>query len=56
MFFNIDLEVVRICDKILKLLIEGLKECEFIWNDCVIYSRNRCYVYKCNIIILFMDK
>lgn len=56
MFFIIDLEVARICDKIPKLSTEGLKECEFTRNDCVTYSRNRRYAYKCNTTILFMDK
>lgn len=49
-------KVARICDKIPKLSTEGLKECEFTRNDCVTYSRNRRYAYKCNTTILFMDK
>lgn len=40
-------KVVRICDRISNVSIEGLKNCDITWNDCVTYSRNK-YAYKCN--------
>lgn len=55
MFF-IDLQVARICDEIPKLSIKGLKDCNLTWDDCVTYSRNRRYSYKCNTTMLFKDK
>lgn len=41
-------KVAKICDKISKLSIEGLKDCDLTRDDCVTYSRNRQYAYKCN--------
>lgn len=49
-------QVARICDEIPKLSIKGLKDCNLTWDDCVTYSRNRRYSYKCNTTMLFKDK
>lgn len=49
-------KVARVCDKISKVSIEGLKNCDLTWEDCVTYSRNRQYAYKCNKTMLFKDR
>lgn len=41
-------KVFRICDRISNLSIIGLKDCDLTRNDCVTYSKNRRYAYKCN--------
>lgn len=48
-------KVVRICDKISNVSIEGLKNCDITWNDCVTYSRNK-YAYKCNKTKLLLER
>lgn len=40
--------MTRICDRISKPSAQGLKNCEVTGMDCVTYSRNMTYVFKCN--------
>nr|XP_022342300.1 uncharacterized protein LOC111136025 [Crassostrea virginica]XP_022342301.1 uncharacterized protein LOC111136025 [Crassostrea virginica] len=40
--------VTRICDRILKSSIHGLPDCALTGQDCITFSRNKMYAYKCN--------
>ncbi|XP_078336796.1 uncharacterized protein LOC111138294 [Crassostrea virginica] len=39
--------VTRICDRILKNSIHGLPDCALTGQDCITFSRNKMYAYKC---------
>ena len=40
-------QVTRICDRILKNSIHGLPDCALTGHDCITFSRNKMYAYKC---------
>nr|XP_022344868.1 uncharacterized protein LOC111137621 [Crassostrea virginica] len=48
-FCEIKIEnVTRICHRISITLTNGLLNCDVTGQDCITYSRNRLYAYKCN--------
>ena len=42
-----EFQVTRICDRILKISIHGLPDCALTGQDCITFSRNKMYAYKC---------
>ena len=42
-----EFQVTRICDRILKNSIHGLPDCALTGQNCITFSRNKMYAYKC---------
>ncbi|XP_078336794.1 coagulation factor XII-like [Crassostrea virginica] len=56
-FCEIKIEnVTRICDMVSKYSTVGLPNCTMTGRDCITYSRNRQYAYKCNETHLSQDR
>ena len=51
-----EFQVTRICDRILKNSTNWLPDCASTGRDCITYSRNKIYAYKCNETYVSQDR